>query len=469
MLTYDFENVDIPLYEHIYRCIKNDIIAGNLKQGERLPSKRSFAENNGISTITIQNAYDQLMSEGYIYAVQRKGYYVSKFSDFSGGSFENEFSRDIKIPSDDEKIEIDLSGNSMNPKNFPFSIWARLMRATIAEKNSELMIPSPTGGIRELREAISSHLKSFRGMSVDPNQIVVGAGTEYLYTLIIQLLGNDKIYCLEDPGYKKIAQVYMQNNVEIRFSEMDENGITVEGLESSGAHIAHISSTHHFPTGVTMPISRRYEVLGWANKAKGRYIIEDDYDSEFRPSGKPIPPIQSIDAAEKVIYMNTFSKSLASTIRISYMVMPVHIANLFYDKLSFYSCTVSNFEQYTLAEFIKKNYFEKHINRMRRYYAGQRRKVLDCIYGSKLNKLCEIIENDSGLHFLMKLDTKLSDADFIKFLRKKGIVINALSGYFSSHKNKSEHIFLLNYSNVDISKLSKALDILYEAAVCRYV
>ena len=199
-------------------------------------------------------------------------------------------------------------------------------------------------------------------------------------------LDQEKIYCLENPGHKKVAQIYAANGVERRFVELDESGISALGLQESGADIAHISPTHHFPTGITMPVSWRYELLAWASGAEDRYIIEDDYDSEFRLSGKPIPSLQSIDVSEKVIYMNTFSKSLASTIRISYMVLPVHLANRFYRDLAFYSCTVSSFEQYTLARFIREGYFEKHINRMRLYYARQRKAILSCIESSALNR-----------------------------------------------------------------------------------
>ena len=320
------------------------------------------------------------------------------------------------------------------------------------------MKPSPTGGIDELKTAIVEHLKSFRGMLVDPNQIVIGAGTEYLYSLIIQLLGSDKCYCIENPGYQKLSKIYRQHKIKCRFADMDADGLTIEGLRASGAQVAHISPTHHFPTGITMPASRRYEVLAWANEEDGRYIIEDDYDSEFRPNGKPIPPLFSIDACEKVIYMNTFSKSLASTIRISYMVLPAHLANRFYEQLSFYSCTVSNFEQYTLAEFIRQGYFEKHINRMRLYYSRQRKRVLDCIAKSELNRYCKIIENDSGLHFLLELDTDLTDRQLKDRLGEQGIHVKALSEYYLTQENQSSHKILINYSNINTEKLEQAFD-----------
>lgn len=461
MLTYIFDKSGIPIYEQIYKYIKSDIISGILKPDEKLPSKRSFANNNGISTITIQNAYDQLVSEGYIYTIPKKGYYVANIDGMISIPKESTLSLDIKMPKVSDKYPIDLSGNKVNSDMFPFSVWTRLLRETISSRSQELMEVPPTGGILELRRAISDHLKSFRGMLIDPNQIIIGAGTEYLYGLLIQLLGNQKIYCIENPGYKKLVQIYGRYNIHCTYAEMDDNGITVEGLRKCGADIAHISPTHHFPTGITMPASRRYEILAWANEENGRYIIEDDYDSEFRTNGRPIPTMQSIDACEKVIYMNTFSKSLTPTIRISYMILPVHLVNRFYEQLSFYSCTVSNFEQYTLAAFINNGYFEKHINRMRLYYIRQRKQIINYIEESNLNDYCGIIENESGLHFLIKLDTELSDAEVIKRLNKKGIQIRALSQYFLTDNIEKEHYFIINYSNIDINKIPEAFENIY--------
>lgn len=461
MLTYNFSEAQGPLYEYIYQCIKEDIIDGNLQQGEKLPSKRAFAKNNGISTITIQNAYDQLISEGYIYTIPQKGYYVAKLEGMKKVQRESSISLNIDIPKERPSYVVDLSDNRMNPDHFPFSIWAKVLRGTISDKSSELMEASPAGGIRELRAAIAEHLKSFRGMLVDPDQIVIGAGTEYLYGLIVQLLGNEKQYCVENPGYRKIVQVYRQYHISCRYVDIDEMGMTFEGLRAAGADIAHISPNHHFPTGITMPAGRRYEILAWANEREGRYIIEDDYDSEFRLNGKPIPTLFSMDACEKVIYINTFSKSLTPTIRISYMVLPVHLVNRFYRELSFYACTVSNFEQYTLAAFIRQGYFEKHINRMRLYYSRQRKKMIETIKKSRLNDVCEIMENGSGLHFLIQIKTEKMDEMILHALEEKGIRVNALSEYFFTPSDR-KHCFIINYSNVDIEKAGKACDVFYE-------
>ena len=460
MLTYVFDNSDTPLYEQVYKHIKSDIISGILSPGEKLPSKRSFARNNGISTITIQNAYDQLISEGYVFTVPKKGYYVANINEMSRVPAGTSIKLDIKVPEKPAKFRFDLSNNKINPDNFPFSIWAKLLRETMSERSRELMEVSPTGGIYELRAAIADYLKSFRGMLVDPDQIVIGAGTEYLYGLLIQILGKNKKYCIENPGYKKLAQIYKQYHIECAFADIDDSGISVDSLHKSGADIAHISPNHHFPTGITMPANRRYEVLAWANEEAGRYIIEDDYDSEFRANGKPLPTLFSIDACEKVIYMNTFSKSLTPTIRISYMILPVHLANIFYSRLSFYSCTVSNFEQYTLASFIDRGYFEKHINRMRLYYIRQRKRLISCIENSNLKDKCEIIENESGLHFLLRLRTDIPDEVLKEKMKESGIKIQSLSEFYLSDEGAKEHYFIINYSNIDLNKFTQVSEII---------
>lgn len=458
MLTYDFSRIKGPIYKYLYECIKEDISSGKLGKNEKMPSKRALAKNLGISTITVENAYDQLIGEGYMYAIPKKGYYVSDISEIINVPTPYTPERKIKEEPEPEAGSIyDFSSNYIEPDNFPFSVWARLMRENMSGKKSELLKNSSHRGVLPLRRAIAEHLAAYRGMYVEPAQIVIGAGTEYLYELLIKLLGKDKIYCVENPGYKKTARIYKINEIECRYADMDDKGVSVDELVHTGADIAHISPTHHFPTGITMPVSRRYEMLAWANKKAGRYIIEDDYDSEFRLNGRPVPSLQSIDACEKVIYMNTFSKSLTPTIRISYMVLPGHLSDEFDKKLSFYSCTVSTFEQYTLAEFISRGYFEKHINRMRLYYVRKRQRMLEYINTCFKENECRIIENDSGLHFIMELDTALKDRELEEKLLEKKIRLQALADFYHTPYHEDRHQFILNYSNLDMEGLKDAL------------
>lgn len=446
MLTYSFaDSGSESLYEHLYNCIKEDVLKGILAAGERLPSKRSFAKHLNISVITVENAYAQLVAEGYIYSVPKKGYFVADLSVTPKKAFFQEKS----IPEEPvrETYFADFFSNHTRAENFPFSVWAKLMREVLTEGNESLLLPPPSGGLMVLRRAIARHLHAFRGIRVEPEQIIIGAGTEYLYELLIQLLGRDKVLGLENPGYKKIGKIYESNDVNCCYIDLDEAGMDIRQLETTNVDIIHLSPSHHYPTGIVTPISRRYELLGWALKKEGRYIIEDDYDCEFRLQGKPIPALQSIDVSEKVIYMNTFTKSLASTIRISYMVLPRHLLHRFYEKLGFYACTVSNFEQYTLARFIEEGYFEKHINRMRSYYRKQRDRLILAIKKSSLSAHTAICEEDAGLHFLLKVETALTDEEIVIRAKAAGIRLTCLSQYYHMG-NSVLHTLVINYSGL---------------------
>ncbi|MGN0473094.1 MAG: PLP-dependent aminotransferase family protein [Lachnospiraceae bacterium] len=465
MLTYDLSGNGKPMYEQLYDRIREDILTGKLLPDSKMPSKRMLAGNLGVSIITVENAYELLISEGYLYAIPKVGYYVENIADRSRRTGGHASGLHIAMP-ESETFLFDFSSNSSEPGSFPFSVWAKLMRETISCRETELLKVPPSGGIPELRAAIADYLSSFRGMSVDPDQIIVGAGTEYLYGLLIQLLGRDKTYCVENPGYRKIKQIYESNHVSCVPVEMDEKGLVVDRLLEQSAQIAHVSPTHHFPTGITMPASRRYELLRWADGNDDRYIIEDEYDSEFRMNGKPVPTLFSMDSGQKVIYMNTFSKSLTATIRISYMILPETLANLFYRNLDFYSCTVSTFEQYTLAEFIARGYFEKHINRMRLHYKRKREQVLRLIREIFTEQECRIIEKDSGLHFILEFHTSMGDRELEQELRRKKIRISAVTDYDMNPERRNVHQFILNYSGVDTERLKDALEEVRSCIVC---
>ena len=467
MLTYSFENKGKDsLYGFLYKSIRDDILSEKLHKQEKLPSKRALAEHLGISTITVENAYNQLMAEGYIYSKAKSGYYVSSIDSpkiyVASKNVNHSISADEET---NEAYDADFTNNAATQESFPFVAWAKLMRQTLSDKREQLIQNSPSTGIRELRFAISDYLFQFRGMRADPECIVIGAGTEYLYSLIIQLLGRDKKYALEDPGYRKIAQIYKANNVSYEYIPLDSEGVDKKALEESSAQVLHISPSHHFPTGIVTPVSRRYELLSWAGEKEGRYIIEDDYDSEFRFSGKPIPSLQSIDTLDKVIYINTFSKTLASTIRISYMVLPKELMEKYKNELSFYACTVSTFEQYTLASFIRQGHFEKHINRMRNYYRAQRDRVMTAIKNHPLYSKVIIKEEDSGLHFLMQVDTSLSDEELIGRARDNGVNISMLSHYYHSIETAPQHTLIINYSGLPENGITDAVSKLFKVVM----
>lgn len=464
MLTYALENRGTDtLYEYLYKQIKTDILSKKLVAGERLPSKRLLAKNLNVSTITVENAYSQLVAEGYIYSIPKSGYYVTDISADLMKPLPERPAKQFEKPKEKKTYFADFASNSTVEDAFPFSIWSKLLKEVMAENSKELMSRSPSKGVYELRSAVAGYLYQFRGMDVKPEQVIIGAGTEYLYGLIIQLLGYDKCYAVEDPGYQKISRIYQAQNVCCKFVAMDGNGINMEALEESGADVLHISPAHHFPTGLVTPVSRRYELLSWASRKDNRYIIEDEYDSEFRLVGKPVPTLESIDVGEKVIYINTFSKSLSSTIRISYMVLPESLMRRYDEMLSFYACTVSNIEQYTLARFITDGCLEKHINRMRNYYREQRDLVLACIKKYMNPDKIRIREENSGLHFLLEIDTNYSDERLRNNAEARDIHISFLSQYYRNTENARYHTLVINYSGIMPEHIEEAVRRLIES------
>ena len=448
MLTYELKkSPGVPLYEALYRCIRSDILSGRLRPGEKLPSKRALADNLEISKITVETAYSQLLSEGYICSREKVGYFVEAVErPIPASAGEKPPAREDPSP-----VVLDLTGSGT--EHFPFSVWSRLQREVMLDYGKKLLLPLPNRGIPELRQAIAAHLAAFRGMIVDPDNILIGAGTDFLYNLLIQLLGRDKTYAVEEPGYGKIRKIYAAGGVRCTGAPMDASGVRPDSL--GDAQVLHISPSHHFPTGLVTPVSRRQELLSWAREG-GNWIIEDDYDSEFRFDAHPMPAMQSLDPG-RVIYMNSFSKSLAPSIRISYMVLPTGLMAEFQCKLGFYSCTVPSFEQYTLARFLSRGHFEKHINRMRKFYKSRRNRLValleTCVFSHRLT----ILEQDAGLHFLLKVDTELSDPALGEKLLSAGIRVRSLSSYYHPQSQENSHCLVVNYAGLKEEALEQAL------------
>lgn len=454
MLTYTFEKSSgISLYEQLYRHIKADILSGKLPAGEKLPSKRTLAGHLEVSVITVKNAYEQLMAEGYIYGIEKRGYYVSSMERPLQASADAHVIPENKEPA----WFLDFVTNSISAEYFPFTVWAKLMRQTILEQDKALLYAAPYNGAAALRCAIADYLHQFRGMTVSPEQIIVGAGTEFLYNLLLQLLGRDKVYAVEDPGYSKITKIYESNGVALQRIGLDENGLSAAQLQQREADVVHISPSHHYPTGIVMPITRRQELLRWAGEGEGRYILEDDYDSELRFVGRPIPTLFSVDENEHVIYLNTFSKTIAPSIRISYMILPPHLLNKFRQRLGFYSCTVSSFEQYTLASFLSQGRYEQHLSRMKNRYRQKRDHVIEMIRAGELSRYAQIMEQDAGLHFLVRLDTTMTDQTLRECAMQQGLRLALLSDYYSHPESAPHHVLVVNYSGLDLQKLPEGL------------
>ncbi len=477
MITISFENRgNCGLCEYLYNSIKNQIVQGTLKSNEKLPSKRTLAQNLGVSVITVQNAYAQLISEGYIYSIEKKGFFVTDLKPFEKETENSNFEQDGKnserlkncendkfYNKNDEKKEenaepqkwlADFGSNSTSYEKFPFSLWSHKMRQVLNSGDEKLLSRVGAKGVFELRLAISRYLKEFRNMNVSPKQIVIGAGTENLYSMVVQLLGRNNLFAVENPGYHKVFYVCKLNGTKAIPIKIDSQGIDVNELENSKINIVHVSPSHHFPTGIVMPIRRRQELLEWVQSSENRYIIEDDYDSEFRFSGKPLPTLQSTDKNGKVIYINTFSKTLAPSFRISYMVLPEKLIPEFEQKIGFYSCPVSSFEQFTLARFIDDGNYGKHIIRMKNFYRNLRNTLISAIETSRFEKFCKIQEQEAGLHFLLTIETDFSPDELVHRLKEQKINLPLLDDfYYNKNTSAKSNTFVVNYSGIKKSRI----------------
>lgn len=353
MKNYIDPNSSKPAYLQLYERLRDDITSGAFAYGTKLPSKRLLAEETGVSVITVEHSYAILADEGYIEARPRSGYFtIYRERDFlSSAHVPTAPTR--KIPAHHGKTE------------FPFSVLARTMRKVLTDYGQDILSKSPNHGCAELRGAIAAYLARSHGITVRPEQVIIGSGAEYLYTLIAQLLGKDHIFALEDPSYDKIRRVYQAGGVTCDLLKLGHDGIRSAELERTEATILHITPFNSYPSGITATASKRKEYLLWAKKRQG-YIVEDNYDSELTVSTKQEDPLFSRDDTDCVLYLNTFSKTIAPSIRVGYMLLPESLLARFEETLGFYSCTVPLFEQYVLAELINSGDFERHINRVRR-------------------------------------------------------------------------------------------------------
>ena len=343
-----------PAYLQLYTGVRDDIIKGIYPHNTKLPSKRIISSDCGVSTITVEHAYALLCDEGYIEARERSGYFVV-FTTDSG--FVSPSLKGVTITAT-------RTANS-SVGDFPFSVLAKTMRGVISNLGEGLLERSPNFGCTELREAIRIYLAQSRGIIADTEQIVIGSGSEYLYTLLIELFGRNLKYAIETPSYKRIEQVYTAAEVSLEKLPLGQDGIESEALKKCSADILHISPYRSYPSGVTATPSKRHEYLAWAEK-NNSYIIEDDFESEFSVSKKPVETLYATTQRDNVLYMNTFSMTISSSFRVGYMVLPKPLVNGYENKLGFYSCTVPTYIQYVLAELIKNGDFERHINKVRR-------------------------------------------------------------------------------------------------------
>ena len=339
-------------YLQLYHQLRADIVGGVYPNGHKLPSKRVLAEQTGVSVITVEHAYAILCDEGYLEARERSGYFVS----YSAA--------DCFPVAEDTSVRETSEARELTDE-FPFSVLAKTMRRVLSDYGERILVKSPNNGCGELRRALCAYLARCRGINVSPAQIVIGSGAEYLYGLIVQLLGRERVFALENPSYEKIRRVYLASGVECDMLRLGADGIRTSELERTKASVLHVTPFHSFPSGVTASAGKRSEYIRWARE-RGGYIIEDDFDSEFTLSSKAEDTLFSLEPQRSVLYLNTFTKTVAPSMRSGYMVLPVSLVEPFEKAVGFYSCTVPVFEQYVLAELLNNGDFERHINRVRR-------------------------------------------------------------------------------------------------------
>ena len=473
---------DLALYEYLYRCIRHDIAHGKVEPGQKLPSKRALAKQLGVSLITIEAAYDQLVAEGYIRSRERCGYYAcdlapaAKIEEQGNVRFrtatetranrrreghasnpngpqpisQNEEHLERRTgyrPSDadfapslnglapharnapsDAPLLADFTHSTLATTMLPYSAWAKAVRRTLSDESAaSLAEAASAAGSPELRSAIADHLRQYRGMDVSPDQVVIGAGSQTLYQLLVQLLGRTRRYAVEDPGYPLLTRMYEQQDAQVAHIGLDDSGIDIDALEASDASVAHIMPSHQFPTGIVTTAARRRELLNWAREGD-RYLIEDDYDSEFRMAGRPIPSLFGIDAAERVLYLNSFAKSLGAAFRMAYLVLPPQLAQRFREQLGFYANTVSPLDQLALARFIEQGHYDRHVNRLRTHARKTQDALVNALHEAFGNRIAFAGLND-GLHFIMQLESERDERELATAAEAAGIRIAPLSSF----------------------------------------
>lgn len=455
MLVYDFaDRKDKTLYEFLYNSLKRDILNGRLAQGSKLPSKRALAKDNQISVRTVMNAYEQLLAEGFIVSEEKRGYFVAKVYEDDIRSIK----RMKKAKEEKQKdYVVDFTAHKLVCDKFPVSMWKKIMREVLTDYDTELIEKADYRGIRKLRRAIADYLYRSRGMNVDEECVVIGAGIEYLFGRLYKIFPKDSIYAMENPGYQRIRHIYEDYSLKWKCIAMDEEGIKIRDLEESNAKIIHTSPEHHFPLGITMSKKRREELLKWSNEEPDRYIIEDDYDCEYRYDARLAPAIQCGDETGRVIYINSFSKSLAPSIRISYMVLPKELMEKYKKIASVYSNSVCSCEQYALAKFLDAGYFERHMRRMKKYCQEQGNRLLKALKQSEIVSKAEIYGGKSGTHFLVKVDTRISDEELVEKAKKQKVKIRCLSKYCREDKESYRHTLVFRYTDASDEEIKEAI------------
>ena len=434
----------IPLYEQIYDYIKTDIQSGRIPYGEKLPSTRFLSKHLEVSRSTVELAYEQLLSEGYIESVPYKGFFVAQIDELY------HLKKDKPQPQRERKearrYRYDFTPNGVDLKSFPYNVWRKLSKDILLDDRTELFRSGDSQGEYGFRSAICSYLYQARGVDCTPDQIIVGAGSDYILMLLGMILGMDHTIAFEDPTYKQAYRMAGGMSYNCIPVSMDKNGMKVTELEKSGADIAYVTPSHQYPTGVIMPIRRRMELLKWACEEQGRYIVEDDYDSEFRYKGKPIPALKGYDASDKVIYLGTFSKSIAPAIRLSYMVLPKPLLEAYEQKARFVNSTVSKVDQLIVQKFIEEGYYERHLNKTRALYKSRHDVLIEEL--RPMADICTISGENAGVHLLLTFQNGMAEEELIDRAARADIRVYGLSDYRIRENCEEKATILLGYANL---------------------
>ena len=420
-----------PLYYQLYLSMVKDIQQGIYKENEKLPSKRAFSDYLGVSQNTIDAAYQMLVTEGYIRALPRSGFYV------------NPLEASLTIRQDPV--------TSVS--------WAKLSKE-IMYSQPDLIYPGNQQGDFCLRQAIADYLHKYRSVHCTAAQIIVGAGIEYLLMILNVLFDSDSLFAMENPGYPKVYQTITNCGRAVEAIDVTDTGIDIAALGQSKADIVYVTPSHQFPTGVVMPIGKRLELLRWADEKPNRFVIEDDYDSELKFTGKPIPSLQGIDTAGKVAYIGTFSRSIAPSVRIAYLVLPPALLQRYQTLCSYYSPTVSRFEQHTLFQFMKGGHFERNINRNRNTYRKRRDAFVSALKASPIANQITIMGANAGLHFLLQVQNGMSEAELIASAKANGICLQGISPYYLKNRTPMAHTILLGFAHHTPEELQQAANLL---------
>ena len=453
-----------PLYSQIHDSIVAQIRSGHLSAGDRLPGKRELASRLAVAVNTVDTAYQMLVAEGYLESRPKSGFFVLPYTDILKPAALDELP--FPAPQSAPAFRFDLSTGSVDTALFPFRTWGRIQKELLYAE-SELLSHGPRMGDENLRDAIAQYLRAYRGVECHRDQIVVGAGMEYLLGLAAQLLRGSTA-AIENPGYARSRTILENCGVACQCAAIDEGGLSVEELEKTGANLCYVTPSHHFPTGVTMPAGRRSQLLQWAARGAQRYIIEDDYDAEFRFDMRPLPSLQGMAGpGGPVIYLCTFSKSLAPGIRIACMVLPTTLLARYRERFGTYSNTVSRFEQQTLHRFLTEGYFTRHLGRMRKTYRGRMDRLvneLEVLFGKERILLTG---QHTGLHLLCTLRDAPEEGAMVRAAAENGILLRGLSEYYMEHgETCPENTVILGYASVSDGEIPVLAETLYRAWSC---